>query len=392
MTESQENWKLPTPKAGEDLMNALLTVVAKLSGASQVHLALVLRDAEQETRVFTHPGTSSPPNVPNTMEWVISHNAPLIVESPLAAGSIPGLSGKLQGPFPLICVPLPQGGFPRGAIQIHLSHSLINQDLPTLLETLRLLALEIQNLCPALRGLSEEHPVPEGLRTEERLTGQGSRALRDVLEQEKQRISQDIHDSVLQNLIIALRYLRTLNEHSNLRGKDRQLTGEASALLEETIRGSREVIDSLASGTHGSPPLVTSLRQELKRLAKAEGIKTKLIVQEVDISKESEAALYWIASEAIANAVKHSATTRLQVTLKHSQDQIVLEVRDWGAGFDPQVVSLRKGKNLGLPSLHRQAQRLGGSCQIKSAPGKGTTVRVTLPSEQQGSRDIGKAV
>ncbi len=372
MAEVLENQVALPPEVGDSTIKALLSMVARLSGASSVHLAVVPVNTGQRTRVFTHPDTPPPSEVPTTMKWVISHGAPLIMESPLAANSILGLPGKPQGPFPLICVPLPQRASPKGALQLHFSSSSSKLDLPSLLETLQLLAQEIQSIWHS--GALSEEPLADG-----ELAGRRNRGLLDALDRERQRISEELHDGVLQNLIIALRYLRTLKEHSTLRGKDRQLTGEASVLLEETIRESRGVIDSLASKTSTSFPLVASLRQELKRVGKAEGIKTRLIAQEVEISKEKETALYWMASEAIANAIKHSATTRLQVTLKRSQDQIVLEVKDWGVGFDPQVVSLRKGKNLGLPNLHRQAQRLGGDCQIKSSPSKGTTVRVTLP-------------
>jgi len=85
---------------------------------------------------------------------------------------------------------------------------------------------------------------------------------------------------------------------------------------------------------------------------------------------------------------KHAETKRLGIRITSTNDQVKVEVRDWGIGFnyDPQAIGRRKGT--GLISMRKRAELLQGTCDIESTPGQGTTVRVEISSssyrEQHG--------
>ena len=79
-----------------------------------------------------------------------------------------------------------------------------------------------------------------------------------------------------------------------------------------------------------------------------------------------------VAQEALQNAVRHAGAERLGVRLGAPRRRLVLEVADDGAGFDPADPELRS-RRLGLTSMEERAQRLGGTLEIRSAPGAGTT-------------------
>ena len=85
-----------------------------------------------------------------------------------------------------------------------------------------------------------------------------------------------------------------------------------------------------------------------------------------------------VAQEALQNALRHAGPRRLGVRLGRRDGRLELEVADDGAGFDPADPALRS-RRLGLTSMEERAQRLGGTLEIRSAPGAGTTVRLEAP-------------
>ena len=83
-----------------------------------------------------------------------------------------------------------------------------------------------------------------------------------------------------------------------------------------------------------------------------------------------------IAQEALQNVLKHAKAQHVVVTLRRRRETaMLLEVEDDGVGFDPEAPETRS-RRLGLTSMEERAQRLGGTLEISSAPGAGTTVRL----------------
>jgi signal transduction histidine kinase len=95
---------------------------------------------------------------------------------------------------------------------------------------------------------------------------------------------------------------------------------------------------------------------------------------------ELEGAAYFFVSEALANALKHSAAVRIQVRFRSKPGQLVVEVDDDGKGFEPGQVNLS-----GLLGLEDRIEALGGRIEIASAPGNGTRLRAHLPLDKTDS-------
>ena len=89
-----------------------------------------------------------------------------------------------------------------------------------------------------------------------------------------------------------------------------------------------------------------------------------------------ENALFRIAQEAMTNACRHSKSQKVHVTLAQKGDDVTLEVRDWGIGFDLEAVQENR---FGLEGIRERSRILGGKLSIKSEPGKGTVVRAVFP-------------
>jgi signal transduction histidine kinase len=110
--------------------------------------------------------------------------------------------------------------------------------------------------------------------------------------------------------------------------------------------------------------------------------KLRLLTQEM-FAPDVSTALFRILQETLTNIARHAKATRVEVVKQKQRDRLVLQIRDNGRGFDPKDPALEK--SLGLLGMRERAAILGGSVNISSAPGKGTTVTawVPLPSPQE---------
>lgn len=118
-------------------------------------------------------------------------------------------------------------------------------------------------------------------------------------------------------------------------------------------------------------------------MAESSGLSIEQDLEKVDgwLSPEDEVNLYRIVQEALNNAVKHAAATRLTLELKRTASTLQLSVFDNGKGFDPAARAAAPshgGGGHGLTGMEERARLLGGHAEIQSAPGKGTRLTVTI--------------
>jgi signal transduction histidine kinase len=123
--------------------------------------------------------------------------------------------------------------------------------------------------------------------------------------------------------------------------------------------------------------LLGALHKRLAAVEQRSGVETSLVADElVDLPPPQEETLYAIAQEALNNALKHAGATEVDVRLRVQNDQISLEIKDNGKGFDPAAVDECGG--LGLLNMRERAARLGGLLNVESALDVGTSVTVTV--------------
>ena len=197
---------------------------------------------------------------------------------------------------------------------------------------------------------------------------------------ERQRLARELHDSATQTLYgISLYSFAT---------KEALAAGKVDAAAEQT-----EVVQRLSQSALADmrllifelqPPilvekgLVQTLRERLDLVEARSGFDTSLSVSLEDpIPHAIEAELYAIATEALNNTLKHAQANQVGVALEVDDDLITLEISDDGLGFDPDAADNSEG--FGLGNMRERTKRLGGSLDLVSAPGEGTTVRVEIP-------------
>lgn len=197
--------------------------------------------------------------------------------------------------------------------------------------------------------------------------------------EERRRLVQELHDGVVQTLgLLRVRaeYLSRLVEQGG--------HGLAEA-LEEQARLAGDVIEELRRVLYSQPPvelerdgLVVSLHNLACKLAWAYQIPVQVKAHGMveALTPGEQANLLRIAQEGLSNALRHSGARRVEVELSLEPSGCRLLVRDDGQGFDPRG----SAGGMGLSSMEQRARSLGGMLVIDSAPGRGTTLQVWLPS------------
>lgn len=204
-------------------------------------------------------------------------------------------------------------------------------------------------------------------------------------ERERERVARDLQDDVAQGLAALLVRLRIATRIEDPGERARSLEALREELVEAVERVRRYARD-LRPPALEDLGLVPAL-EGLARRAREEGVNVRVDAEpEGDrLAPDDELALYRMVQEAFLNALRHASAEAIVVRiLDHPDGAIVAEVEDDGVGFDP-AVKLQSGEAVGLAGLQERASYLGGSVDVESAPGKGTTVRIVLPSGQNRS-------
>jgi signal transduction histidine kinase len=124
--------------------------------------------------------------------------------------------------------------------------------------------------------------------------------------------------------------------------------------------------------------LAAALQSRLDSVERRGGLKVEANLEEIEnLSPQLEVGLYRLAQEALNNALKHAQASQINLTMKESQGNILLQIADDGIGFDPAAMEQQGG--YGLESMRERAKQLGGSLDIGGAPGEGTIVTVEVP-------------
>ncbi|MBS1843809.1 MAG: GAF domain-containing sensor histidine kinase [Actinobacteria bacterium] len=199
----------------------------------------------------------------------------------------------------------------------------------------------------------------------------------EVSEDERRRWAQELHDGVLQSLA-AVRI--TLAAALQAPGEDRADRLERAA--ESTVEGLEEQITELSRLINdlrpaslerlGLPAALEALAEESSNRGDFEVVTE--IVFEADLTSDEERGVYRLVQEALNNVVKHAAAGQVSVRVGTAEGLIEIEVGDDGSGFD-----LSAGPGRGLLGMRERVEMLGGSIDLLSAPGDGTTVRASLP-------------
>jgi two-component system, NarL family, sensor histidine kinase UhpB len=215
-----------------------------------------------------------------------------------------------------------------------------------------------------------------------RLRDVAARAL-NASEEERRRISLELHDDASQRLAAILVRLRIARSVTDGEVKDVMLE-EVRRELAETADGLRRYAQGLRPPALDELGLGPAIESHVRHVAETAAMPVEVRTEGVGRleSPEAELALYRIVQEAITNALRHSRARRIGVTVERRHDAVVATVTDDGVGFDAEAIlrAPTEKHGLGLFGMRERAEYVGGRVAVTSAPGKGTRVRAAVPT------------
>ncbi len=203
----------------------------------------------------------------------------------------------------------------------------------------------------------------------------------DVLEQETKRIAHLLHDEAGQLLFAVHLALADLGRDADPAFQER--FQNANNLVTQVEERLRELSHELRPTILDDLGLIPALENLARGVARRTGIQITIqSSMQVRLPPGIETALYRIIQEALTNTIKHSQATQVDVAVERIGQVLSCAVRDNGVGFDADNVFGGKAqRGLGLIGIRERLDTLGGTLEIRSAPGGGTGLQVKIPSE-----------
>ena len=197
-------------------------------------------------------------------------------------------------------------------------------------------------------------------------------------EHERRRLAEVLHDDAIQNLLLARQELR---DHH--RRHDEDSYHRADDALATTVDQLRGEIFQLHPYLLDHAGLRAALTAHAESAARRGGAHAHLDVDDITLTQRQEQLVLSLARELLSNAAQHSQARTIDLRLTCSPEAIELVVSDDGRGFSPdqRAAAVSRG-HIGLATSAERAAAGGGTLEIDSAPGAGTTVTVRLPSSQ----------
>jgi signal transduction histidine kinase len=241
------------------------------------------------------------------------------------------------------------------------------------------LSLQLFLLCAAipftlLAALAEEHKYVEAALRE--LSGR----LITAQEEERARLSRDLHDDLSQRMArLLIRLERCRQGIGDMAPKLCQQLDAMVEMASEVSADLRDLSHLLHPATLATLGLVTSIAGFCRKFSEQHNLGVNFEFSDIpkDTPEDVSLCLFRIVQEALSNVVKHSAAQEARVILTGSADRIDLRIEDSGMGFNPQ--SSQGTETLGLISMQARVRLVGGQFSIESEPSSGTRIHVQVP-------------
>ncbi|RDI06985.1 sensor histidine kinase [Flavobacterium sp. AG291] len=201
-------------------------------------------------------------------------------------------------------------------------------------------------------------------------------------DKERQRIANDLHDnlgSMLATLKLNFENLRLRKKE--LREEENKLYERTDELIEEAYQKVRRIAHAKNAGVFASEGLIPAIQ----KLAEKISIPGKIQLQVIPfgfadrLENSLEIAIFRTVQELSTNIIKHSQATEATIHLTDHGDSINIMIEDNGVGFDSSKINLDDADGMGLANITKKINQLGGSVEIDSTPGKGTTIIIDIP-------------
>jgi signal transduction histidine kinase len=231
----------------------------------------------------------------------------------------------------------------------------------------------------ALSDVTAHQQANDALQRSESRLRHAYRRLAQAQESERVRLTEQLHDQVGRNLTALGLHLAMLSRDV-VDDPSAATLREATTLLQATVAQVRHLMSELYPPMLGDYGVYSAVRWWASEVARRTGAEVRMVENDGDwrLRPEAEAALFRITQEALENAVRHAAATRIEVTLRAVDRRIELIVEDDGRGFDCTTVGIDERSSWGLTLMRERALAIGATLDIDSRPGRGTRIHLEV--------------
>ncbi|MCP4113003.1 MAG: hypothetical protein GY749_46995 [Desulfobacteraceae bacterium] len=234
--------------------------------------------------------------------------------------------------------------------------------------------------------------IVERRQAEERIRGL-HRELMRAQEKERYRIAYDLHDEIIQELsAVSLIYETILSFESSVSDEARVKIKETTDILKSTIRTIRKLAYGLQPYGIDHLGLVRFIDEFCMEYMRETGLPVVFRtagMDKVELDNDTSINLYRLVQEIFSNIRKHSEATHVIVRLLSAYPDVILDIRDNGAGFDVNEVlkNTLTRKYMGIQSIKERVSFLDGNIKIESSPGEGTHIRVRFSNRNEDAEE-----
>jgi signal transduction histidine kinase len=230
-----------------------------------------------------------------------------------------------------------------------------------------------------VRDITERKRVESDLR-------QLSQRIIEAQETERSRVARELHDGVNQIIASAKLRLRKVQDLS-LSPAAREILARCDRLLVQALEENRRIAHNLRPSELDELGWASACRNFCRELQSRANLTVKCRITRLTerLPPLVELNLFRIVQEALSNVEKHAHAKTVRLQIATQDGSIQLRIRDDGNGFNPQRTKTHKRDRagLGLSNMRERCAALGGTCEIESAPGKGTAITVRVPLEKE---------
>jgi signal transduction histidine kinase len=236
----------------------------------------------------------------------------------------------------------------------------------------------------------ERAGMTDALREREARIAELSGHLLRAQEEERKRISRELHDETGQALMVIRLYLGMLESAVTTRTAKAKIQ-ETLEVVDRTIEGIRRIIGRLSPLVLQELGLIAAIRKEAKDLAKSAGVKAKVSVGENvgRLSPVTETAVYRVVQEALHNVAKHANATTVAIQLGRDGDLVKLCIEDDGVGIKQNHRPNPGRRSFGLAGMRERISTLGGTLKVgpasRNGGSTGTRIEVSVPAVSSDS-------
>lgn len=240
-----------------------------------------------------------------------------------------------------------------------------------------------------VRDLTQHRLTEEALRNSREQLSSLAVHLQKIREEERTKVAREIHDELgqyLTGLKMDISFVQDLfNEKSEFGGKEiiNERMHMTSELLDTTVSAVRRISSELRPAVLDSLGLLAAIEWQSEEFKSRMGIDCEsfITVDKINLQQQQTTAVFRILQESLTNVKKHSNATRVTITFTQDDGNYILEIKDNGKGVCTE--DFQKENSFGLLGMKERAHLFGGTVDIKGESGKGTTVTVIIPINNQ---------